>query len=73
MIRTAPLDEWTQDDLSWLERHIIAIQDAIGHHFPWCDALIPDQHQPCSCGMDQMRVNRAAILNLRAYGTVEQL
>jgi hypothetical protein len=68
-MRIAPLDEWPQDDLTWLEQHIIAIQDAIGNHFPWCDASIPGENFICTCGMDEMRVNRATILNLRAYGT----
>ena len=64
-------DTWQPDEITRLERTILWIQDAVGHHFPWCDALIAGQHQPCTCGMDSMRANRVFLLNLRAFGTVE--
>jgi hypothetical protein len=64
-MKRKPLADFTRDELTRLERAILWIQDSIGHHFPWCDALIPDQQQPCSCGMDAMRANRAFIMRER--------
>jgi hypothetical protein len=59
------LDDWATEELTRLEQTILWIQDAVGQHFPWCDACLPDQHLPCSCGMDAMRENRAFIVAVR--------
>jgi len=66
-------DTWQPDEIARVERTILWIQDAVGQHFPWCDALKPNigHRFPCTCGMDAMRANRVLLLNLRAYGTVE--